>query len=70
MDSLNRLNLVARVTYYIGWLSLVIGGLVHANLGKTLFQAISLSQRNLFEVAAISFLICTASALRALTYAK
>jgi hypothetical protein len=70
MDSRERLNLIARVTYYLGWLLLIIGGLVHAGLGKAFFQSIGLPQRNLFEAGMALFLICAASSLRALNQAK
>jgi hypothetical protein len=70
MDSRERLNLIARVTYYLGWLLLIIGGLVHAGLGKAFFQSIGLPQRNLFEAGVALFLICAASSLRALNQAK
>ena len=66
MDHVARLQLVGRVTYYLGWIALLCGGLVHMNVGRSLFAAIDLSQRNLFEVSVVSFVICIASALRAL----
>jgi hypothetical protein len=65
MDHVARLQLVGRVTYYMGWLALVCGGLVHVNIGKTPFMNIGLSQRNLFEVSVVCFLVCAASSLRA-----
>jgi hypothetical protein len=67
MDHTTRLHLVARITYYLGWISLVCGGLMHLNIGKALFTAMSLSKRNLFEVSVICFIICVASEARALT---
>jgi len=70
MDSRERLNLIARATYYLGWLMIIIGGLVHVNLGRAFFASIDLTQRNLFEAAMALFLICAASALRALNQAK
>jgi len=70
MDHVARLQLVGRVTYYLGWIALLCGGLVHINIAKSLFMAIDLSQRNLFEVSVISFVICIASALRALPAAN
>lgn len=66
MGHFARLQLVGRVTYYIGWLTLLCGGLVHLNIAKPLFNSISLTQRNLFEVSVVCFLICIASELRAL----
>ena len=61
-----RLQLVGRVTYYVGWIALVVGGLVHLNIATRLFLAISLTKRNLFEVSMVCFVICIASELRAL----
>lgn len=65
MGHIARLQLVGRITYYIGWLTLVCGGLVHVNIARTLFTKMDLSQRNLFEASVICFLICVASELRA-----
>jgi len=62
-----RLQLVGRITYYMGWIALVCGGLVHVNVGKALFLNLGLSQRNLFEVSVVCFLVCASSQLRALT---
>jgi len=69
MGHFARLQLVGRVTYYLGWVSLLLGGLVHLNVGRTLFFAMSLTKRNLFEVSVALFLICMASELRALALA-
>jgi hypothetical protein len=65
MDHFARLQLVGRVTYYLGWIALLCGGLVHLNVARRLFLAMDLSQRNLFEVSVVCFLICIASELRA-----
>ena len=65
MGHIARLQLVGRITYYVGWLALVCGGLVHISIAKTLFMNLDLSQRNLFEVSVMCFLICVASELRA-----
>jgi hypothetical protein len=65
MNHVARLQLIGTATYYVGWIALVCGGLVHLNIAKTLFAAANLSKRNLFEVAAVCFLICIASELRA-----
>jgi hypothetical protein len=65
MNHVTRLQLIGRVTYYIGWIALICGGLVHLNIAKSLFLALDLSKRNLFEVGAVCFLICIASELRA-----
>jgi hypothetical protein len=66
MGHLARLQLVGRITYYVGWIALGCGGLVHLNIGRSLFLNLSLSQRNLFEISVVCFLICVASELRAL----
>jgi hypothetical protein len=66
MGRFARLQLVGRITYYVGWIALVCGGLVHINIAKALFFRVDLTQRNLFEVSVVCFLICAASELRAL----
>ena len=66
MDRSARLHLVARITYYLGWLTLLCGGLVHLNIARTLFMAVSLTKRNLFEVSVTCFVICIASEIRVL----
>jgi hypothetical protein len=65
MSHVIRLHLIGRVTYYVGWIVLVCGGLVHLNIATKLFLAMRLTQRNLFEVSVVCFLICIASELRA-----
>ena len=65
MSHVIRLQLIGRVTYYAGWIALVLGGLLHLNIARTLFLAVNLSKRNLFEVSVVCFLICIASELRA-----
>jgi hypothetical protein len=70
MGHFDRLQLVGRVTYYVGWISLLCGGLVHFNVAKPLFMNLGLSQRNLFELSVVCFLICVASELRALAGAE
>lgn len=65
MSHVIRLQLIGRVTYYGGWIALVSGGLVHLNVAENLFLAMRLTQRNLFEVSVVCFLICIASELRA-----
>jgi len=66
MGHFARLQLVARITYYVGWIALACGGIVHLNIARAVFSNIGLSQRNLFEVSVVCFLICVASELRAL----
>ena len=52
-----RLHLVAKVTYYLGWIALVCGGLVHFRVAEPLFDAINVTKRNLFEASVVCFLI-------------
>lgn len=65
MGHVARLQLIGRITYYLGWIALVCGGLLHLNIARAAFLAMSLSKRNLFEVSLAFFLICIASELRA-----
>jgi hypothetical protein len=65
MDHVARLQLIGRVTYYIGWITLLCGGLVHLSIATRLFLALRLTQRNLFEVSIAAFIVCIASELRA-----
>lgn len=67
MGHFERLQLTARITYYVGWIALICGGLVHVNIAKAIFLNVGLTQRNLFEVSVVCFLICAASELRALS---
>jgi len=66
MDHFSRLQLVGRITYYIGWIALLCGGIAHFNIARAPFMQIDLSQRNLLELSVVSFIICVASELRAL----
>jgi hypothetical protein len=70
MGHFARLQLVGKVTYYLGWVSLLCGGIFHFNIARNLFFSMGLTQRNLFEVAVVCFLICVASELRALNPAE
>jgi hypothetical protein len=70
MDSATRLQLVARVTYYLGWIAALCGGLAHFGLGAGLFRSIDLLKRNLFEASLMFFVICIASAARGLVSEK
>jgi hypothetical protein len=67
MGHFARLQLVGRVTYYLGWVSLLLAGLAHLNVGRAIFLAINVSKRNLFEVSVVLFVICMASELRSLS---
>jgi hypothetical protein len=65
MNHVARLQSIGRVTYYVGWIALVCGGLFHLNIATKLFLAMRLPQRKLLEVSVVCFLICIASELRA-----
>jgi hypothetical protein len=65
MNHIGRLQLIGKLTYYIGWVALLCGGAVHFNIANGLFRAMQLSQRNLFELGVVCFLIAIASELRA-----
>jgi len=65
MGHVARLQLIGRITYYIGWIALICGGLMQVNIARSLFLAVNLSKRNLFEVSVACFIICIASELRA-----
>jgi hypothetical protein len=65
MDHVTRLQLVGKVTYYLGWITAICGALVHFNIGIRMFVAINLPQRNLLEASLFFLLMCIASELRA-----
>ena len=66
MDRSARLHVVGKITYYLGWISLICGGLAHVNIARGLFLALDLTQRNLLEVSVVAFVICLASEIRAI----
>lgn len=70
MGHLARLQLVGKVTYYLGWLSLVGAALVHLGVGRAALASMSLTKRNLLETAVVFFVICIASEIRATTPAE
>lgn len=70
MGHFDRLQLVGRITYYLGWLTLLCGGLTQLNIGRTVFLSMSLTKRNLFEISVMLFLICIATQLRALAWSS
>jgi hypothetical protein len=70
MHSFSRLQLVARVTYYLGWVAAVCGGLVHLTIGTALFRSLTLSKRNLLEISLFFFIVAAASELRALVFVE
>jgi hypothetical protein len=70
MDSAARLQLMARITYYMGWIAALCGGLVHFGLAASLFRSMDLLKRNLLEASMMFFVISIASAARALASEK
>lgn len=65
-----RLQLIGKLTYYTGWIALVCGVVQHFNIAGRLFVSMQVSQRNLFELGVVSFLIAIASELRARDFAS
>jgi hypothetical protein len=65
MGHADRLRLIGKITYYVGWISLLGGALLHLKIAPAMFAALTLSKRNLVEIAVVSFLISIASELRA-----
>jgi hypothetical protein len=61
----NRLRFIGKISYYIGWISLLCGALLHLKIARAMFAAMTLSKRNLVEIAVVCFLISIASELRA-----
>jgi hypothetical protein len=69
-EHFDRLQVVARVTYYLGWITLLLGALIHFNIGRPLFVSLNVSKRNMFELSVMLFVICLASGVRALVAAR
>jgi hypothetical protein len=67
MDHLARLHLVARITYYLGWITAILGALMHVAKIETLLSAYP---RNLLEASFLLFVICIASEIRAVAGAR
>jgi hypothetical protein len=65
MSHVTRLQWIGRVTYYVGWIALLGGGLFHLNIASKFFSAMTVMPRNLLEISVMCFLICMASELRA-----
>ena len=61
-----RLLLIGKITYYVGWITLICGALLQLNIGRSLFMTMNLTKRNLFEVSVVCFIICMASEVRAM----
>jgi hypothetical protein len=70
MDHLARLQLVGRITYYLGWIAALCGAAAHFQLVTRIFALSNVTKRNLFEASVLLFLICTASELRALVLTR
>jgi len=70
MDRSARMHLIGKITYYVGWVSLLCGALVHLHIAQGLFAAMSLTKRNLFEVSVVCFIVCMASEVRAMAMAE
>jgi hypothetical protein len=65
MDRIVRLQFIARVIYYLGWLATALGTLSHFSVRLNLrLDALQLTQRNLMEASVMLFMISMASELR------
>ncbi len=65
MNRIVRLQFVARVIYYLGWLTTILGALSHFSVRLNLrLDALQLTQRNLLEASVLLFMISMASELR------
>jgi hypothetical protein len=62
MDHVARLHLVARTTYYLGWITAILGALMHVAKIETLLSA---WPRNFLEASFLLFVICMACEIRA-----
>ena len=67
MDRLARLHLVARTTYYLGWIAAILATLMHFARIASLLSA---SPRNVLEASLLLFVICMASGIRAVALAN
>ena len=65
MGHFDRLQLIGRITYYLGWISLLCGGLAQINIATAMFAGMHMAKRNLLEISMMCFVICIASELRA-----
>ena len=65
MNRIVRLQFIARVIYYLGWLTTILGALSHFSVRWNLrLDALHLTQRNLIEASVLLFMISMASELR------
>jgi hypothetical protein len=64
MERVARLRLVARATYYLGWIATILAILMDVAKIATLLTA---SPRNVLEASFLLFVICMASGIRAVT---
>ncbi len=63
MGPCNCLHWIGKITYCVGWIALLCGGLAHFTSHGKWFLAMNFSQRNLLEVSLMCFVICIASGL-------
>jgi len=65
MNRIVRLQFVARVIYYLGWLTTILGALSHFAVRLNVrLDSLQLTQRNLIEASVLLFMISMASELR------
>jgi hypothetical protein len=67
MERSIRLQLVARATYYLGWIAMILATLMDvAKISRLLTQ----SSRNVLEASFLLFVICIASGIGTVTWAN
>ena len=65
MNRIVRLQFIARVIYYLGWLTTILGALSHFSVRLNVrLDSLQLTQRNLIEASVLLFMISMASELR------
>ena len=65
MNRIVRLQFIARVIYYLGWLTTILGALSHFSVRLNVrLDSLQLTQRNLLEASVLLFMISMASELR------
>jgi ABC-type siderophore export system fused ATPase/permease subunit len=71
MERADRLHLISRVCYYLGWVVALVAVIGHiTKLNQALVSATNVSGRNLLEAGLLLFLICVASEVRAIGLAS
>jgi hypothetical protein len=71
MERADRLRLISRICYYVGWLAAVFAIISRVTpLNRALEHATNISGRNVLEASLLLFLISVASEVRAIGLAS